>query len=248
LRKNQEDDVTSHFSFLNVKAFVIIMEDTPIKLYYYKATGRANQIRLTLAAANIDFVDVHPASFPPTPEEKEGWRKLGGNTTTNIPMLQIGDKCYSQSLAVLKVAARLGGLVPSEANQEDAYITDKLIADSEDFRIEAYKSFVTWGATKEAADRFINEVVPLHFGNIERQLKEKGSDFFVGDKLTVADIAIYDAVINFGESRIPGDSLSEFAALKAWTKRVEASPGIAKYLLSEQYAGLMKFDESTLGY
>lgn len=225
-----------------------IMEDRPIKLYYYKATGKANQIRLTLAAADIDFTDEYPAAFPPTPEEKLAWRKLGGNATTNVPMLQIGDKYYSQSSAVLKVAARLGGLVPDENNHEAVYFTDKLIADAEDFRIEAYKSFVTWGATKEAADNFINEVAPLHFGNMERQLKEAGSDFFLGDKLTVADITIYDAVVNFGKNRIPGDSLSEFGALKEWIKRVEASPGIAKYLKSEQYSGLMKFDNSTLGY
>jgi len=219
---------------------------TTTKLYYYKATGRANMIRLALAAGNVPFEEEHPNDFPPTPEEREAWKKLGGNITTNVPMLQIGDKYYTQSSAVLRVAARKGGLMPSD--EEELYLTDKLIAEAEDFRTESYKSFVIWGATKEAADNFINEVVPLHFENMERQLKEAGTDFFVGDKLTVADISLYDAVVNFGSDRVPGDALEKFGALKEWTKRVENNAGIAKYLASDEFAGLMKFGPSSLGY
>mmetsp|Transcript_13828 Transcript_13828/g.20750 ORF Transcript_13828/g.20750 Transcript_13828/m.20750 type:complete len:264 (+) Transcript_13828:28-819(+) len=224
-------------------------EQAPIKLYYYKATGKAHQIRLALAAANLDFTEVPAASFPPTPEEKALWRKLGGNNTTNVPMLQVGDKFYCQSAAILRTVARMGGLMPANENDIDAmYFTDKLLDDAEDFRSEAYKSFVSWGATKEAAENFEKVVVPLHFTNMERQLKEAGSDFFLGDTLTVADIAIYDAVANFATSRIPGDALSEYGALKAFVKRVEANPGIAKYLKSDGYAGIMKFDLASLGH
>ena len=224
-------------------------EQAPIKLFYYKATGKAHQIRLALAAANLDFTEEHPASFPPTPEEKAQWRKLGGNSTTNVPMLQVGDKFYCQSAAILRTVARMGGLMPANEKDIDAmYFTDKLIDDAEDFRSEAYKSFVSWGATKEAAEHFENDVVPLHFGNMERQLKEAGSNFFLGDTLTVADIAIYDVVVNFAFNRIPGDALSEYEALKEFVQRVEANPGIAKYLKSEEYAGIMKFDLASLGH
>ena len=79
-----------------------------------------------------------------------------------------GDKFYSQSSAVIRVAARKAGLMPSD--EEELYTTDKLIADAEDLRTKAYASFVTWGASKESADIFLNEVMPLHFGNLERQL------------------------------------------------------------------------------
>jgi len=218
---------------------------TSAKLYYYPATGRGNQIRLTLAAGNIAFEDVF-ATFPPSKEQKEEWRKLGGNTTTNVPMLQFGDKFYSQSSAVLRAAARKVGLMPSD--EEEKYTADKLIADAEDLRTKAYGSFVIWGASKETAEKFVSEVVPLHFGNMERQLNESSGDYFIGDKLTVADIAIYDAVMNFSSNRIPGGvAFDGFDALKAWTKLVEANSGIAKYLASEQYAKIMKFGPATLG-
>lgn len=91
-------------------------------------------------------------------------------------------------------------------------------------------------------------MVPLHFGNIERQLKEAKSTYFIGEKLTIADISIYDAIVNFGTSRLPEDVMGNYSALKAFVAKVEENPGIAKYLKSEQFAGLMKFDKSTLGY
>ena len=219
---------------------------TTIKLFYYKATGRGNQIRLAFSAGNVPFVDEYPSGFPPTKAEKEAWQKLGGNTTTNIPMLQIDDKYYSQSSAVLRVAARKANIMPTD--EEEVYIADKIIADAEDLRTEAYKSFVVWGAPQEAADAFISKVFPSHAGNLERQLKEAGTDFFIGNTLTVADIAAYDAVVNFGTNRIPGDALEKFQMLQKWVERVEATPGIAKYLSSSEYAGLAKFSAETLGY
>lgn len=103
-----------------------IPEGTEVKLYYYKATGLANQIRLALAAANIDFTDEYPAGFPPSTEDKELWKKIGGNSTTNVPMLTIGDKVYTQSMAVMKVIGRKANLLPKG---EDEYICDKLLAD-----------------------------------------------------------------------------------------------------------------------
>lgn len=215
----------------------------PVKLFYYNATGRANHIRLTLAAANIPFEEENPKGYPPSSEQKEKWRKLGRNTTTNVPMLQLGDKYYTQSSAILRLVARKGGLMPDESNHEAMYTMDKLIADAEDFRLEAYKSFVLWGASDRDVYHFINKTAPLHFENMERQLKESGTDFFLGNGLTVADVAIYDAVVNFGTSRIPGDSLKKYSVLKEWVKRVESNPGISSYMKSEQYKSLAKFEK-----
>jgi len=217
------------------------------KLYYYKATGLAHHIRLAMSAGGMDWEDVFAGGFPPTDEDKILWQKLGGNSTTNIPMLEMPDgKTYTQSSAVLRVVARMCDLFPTGGDDE-LYLTDKLLADATDFKEGAYKSFVPWGATPEAAESFMNEVVPLHFGNMERILTESGTNFFIGDKLTVADISIYDAVENFACSRIPGDILENFPKLKEFKSRVEENSGIAAYLASEKFQGISKFDKSTLG-
>jgi len=57
------------------------------KLHYHAAHGRGQQIRYTLAAGGIEFEDVCPAGFPPTALETSIWTKIGGNSTTNVPML-----------------------------------------------------------------------------------------------------------------------------------------------------------------
>ena len=131
-------------------------------------------------------------------------------------------------------------------SEDDLYLVDKLLADAEDFRGESYKCFVTWGAPQEAADKFINEVLPLHLGNLERQLKDSKGDYFVGDELTIADVACYDATVNFGSSRVPG-VLDGFPVLKAWVTKVEENEGIKQYLASDSFAGLMKFGPETVG-
>jgi len=231
-----------------------------VKLYYYQVTGRGNQIRLALAAADIPFQDVHPASgFPPRQEEKEAWRQIGGNTTTNIPMLQFVDndgkeQVYTQSHAVLKAVGRRGNLMPAKDDDEGQYMVDKLIADAEDLRSAAYKSFVPWGASEQDAEDYINKIFPLHANNFERQLKlnleQNGTgSYFVGkDTLTIADITVYDVIVNFGTNRFGSrDVLDKFGALKKWIGRIEANERIAIYLASEEYGRIGNFGPSTLG-
>eukprot|EP00553_Chaetoceros_curvisetus_P003605 CAMPEP_0204629124 /NCGR_PEP_ID=MMETSP0717-20131115/17446_1 /ASSEMBLY_ACC=CAM_ASM_000666 /TAXON_ID=230516 /ORGANISM="Chaetoceros curvisetus" /LENGTH=200 /DNA_ID=CAMNT_0051645969 /DNA_START=331 /DNA_END=929 /DNA_ORIENTATION=- len=195
------------------------------KLHYYRAQGRGNQVRLALSAAGIPFEDVYPTcGFPPSEEQKNTWMKIGGNITTNIPMLEMDGKVYTQSMAVSFAVARKGGLMPS--GDDALYITDKLASDAEDFRTASYKCVTTWGASQELADQFVADVIPKHFENFERQLNESGKAFFVTDELTIADILVYDAVVNFGTNREP-NALDGFSALKEWKGRVESNQGIA---------------------
>mmetsp|Transcript_23996 Transcript_23996/g.48561 ORF Transcript_23996/g.48561 Transcript_23996/m.48561 type:complete len:220 (-) Transcript_23996:196-855(-) len=215
------------------------------KLYYYAAGGRAMQIRLTLAASGIPFEDVCASAFPPSAEDRAMWTAIGKNTTTNVPMVVMDDGAvYTQSSAALRAVARRGRLMPT--NDEELYTVDKLIADADDLRAAAYKTFVVWGAPQEEADKFISTVLPTHLENFERQLKGSSGDYFVGDKLTVADLTVYDAVVNFGANRVPG-ALDDFKALKAWTERVEHNSVIKVYLASKEYSKLYKFGPETLG-
>jgi len=67
-----------------------------IKLHYYKAHGRAQQIRYTLAIGGVEFDNAYPTGgFPPSAEDVGAWREIGLNTTTNIPMLVEGEVVYS---------------------------------------------------------------------------------------------------------------------------------------------------------
>ena len=217
------------------------------KLYYYPATGKGNQIRLALAAGNIEFEDVFPSSgYPPNEEQVLAWRKIGGNTTTNVPMLEMPNgKVYTQSSAIMRAVGRMSNLVPQ--SDDDMYKMDKLIADAEDLRSASYKTFVSWGATKDSYLKFIHDTIPLHFENLERQLVEGGGDYFVlKDKLTIADICVYDAVTNFGNNRCAHNSFEKFPHLAKWVELMESDPGIASYLAGDKYAKVYKFGPESI--
>mmetsp|Transcript_8848 Transcript_8848/g.12591 ORF Transcript_8848/g.12591 Transcript_8848/m.12591 type:complete len:230 (-) Transcript_8848:76-765(-) len=221
------------------------------KVYYYKATGRGNQLRLVLAAGNIEFEDVYSVGFPPTEKQRESWRAIGGNTTTNIPMVVMPNgKVYTQSSAAIRAVARTtSNLMPT--SQDDLYMTDKLLADAEDLRSNAYKAFVPWGASEESANKFAEKEMPNHLINLERQFNEYAPDspyFLHSSSVTLADVVVYDAVTSFASNLVHEDILEQHAPnLKKWVKQVEKDPGIASYLSSEAYNEIMKFSPQLLG-
>ena len=109
------------------------------------------QVRLVFAEAGIEFVD---DSFDMKSEEsKQAFfakcRGLGGNLTTNIPMVFIDGQYITQSLAVLKYLARKYGLYPSDAQGQ--YVVDNLIETANDLRSLNYKGLVRRPAQESQA-------------------------------------------------------------------------------------------------
>merc|ERR1711957_836677 len=177
---------------------------------------------------------------PPAEGQKEKWIELGGNTTTNVPMLETADgKTYTQSSAVLRYAARKGSLYP--ADEETAYAVDNMIAAVDDFRTAAYKPIfpALMGAPDAAsiAD-FKDNCIPLHFGNFERILGDK--DYFCGDSVTVADMTMFDVLNNFSFNLFPSVK-ANFEKLSAFYDRIAALPNVSAYMASEKYTALMAF-------
>jgi len=208
------------------------------ELHYYGAQGRGQQIRYALAAGGIPWDDVS-APFPPPDEVKAKWLALGGNLTTNVPMLILDGKAYTQSSAVLRHVARKGGLMPADAELQ--YEVDNIIAAVDDYRTEAYKAIfgVLMGAPDVAQKvETLKDTLPKHFKNFERLLGDH--DYFVGDQLSVADLTAYDILTNFSFNLFPSLK-AEFATLAAFADRIAAVPEIAAYIASEKFTSLMAF-------
>jgi len=234
-----------------------------VKLHYFNATGRANQIRLALAVGGIPFEDVFADGFPPSDECRAKWAELtNGNTTFAVPILTTDEgtdkqQVYLQSSAILRAVGRMGGIQMKLDNDPDgdraSYLTDRAIADAEDLRSASYKGWTMFGATQEAADNFAKVALPKHVANIEKQLIASGSDYFGGSSvLSLADIALYDAVVFSGRNLITGIEGIEDPCgpvLTAWIARVESNEKIAAYQKSDQYTTLgMVGDKAVLGY
>ena len=103
---------------------------------------------------------------------------------------------------------------------------------------ESRKLFVNIGDLKKKIHAYNTTILPHHLSNFKRQLKLKEGGYFIGDSLTLADVACYP-VVHFSLDRFPR-SLDSYPELEAWKGRVESNEGIKKYLASDEYAGLMK--------
>ncbi len=234
-----------------------------IKLHYFNGTGRANQIRLALSAAGVEFEDVFTKDYPPTPEEKAYWAQLTNNNTTfAVPILTLDEgtenqKVYVQSSAILRKVARLGNLKMTLESDEDgdnvAYLTDRAIADADDLRTASYTSFVFFKASQEKSDNFAKVVFPKHVKSLENQFVSAGGDYWGGSStISLADVTLYDAIVFFGLRIIDGIEGIENPcgpALTAWIERIESNKGIKAYLESDRFKNIaMKPDKSALGY
>merc|ERR1712176_1337195 len=125
-----------------------------------------------------------------------------GNSTTNVPMMTVGEQVYTQPNAILRQAAYMAKLElqPLEdlGEGQAEYLQDKLLADADDLRSASYKAISVFGATKTESDKFITEVFPLHAKNLERQFLAGKKPFFYSDTLSVVDISVYDVIVSNG--------------------------------------------------
>lgn len=212
-------------------------EEMP-ELYYWPARGRGEQIRLCLAAGDVEWVDKN-FSFADGDAAREAFfaacREMGGNSTTNVPMLKVDGVFYTQSSAVLRLVARKVGLMPT--SPEHQYQCDNLISAVDDYRSVAYKPLPMFGGGEAQKKQYVEVDMPKHLGNLERLLE---GDHFVGDALTVADITVYDGLSTMAVQLVPG-CLDAFPKLKAFFEKVKEVPGIAKWQGSPEHAKLMAF-------
>jgi glutathione S-transferase len=220
---------------------------TSIKLYYWPATGLAEVIRLLLADSGIEWEDVNfersqgVYSSPTSLGEIAGSAayaeycaacrapEKGGNATTNIPMLEVDGKFYTQSSAVYNLVARRVGLYP--AGVEEAFVVDNVLAHVADAKGLTYGAMM--GSLSE--DKLRGTELPKHVGNLERLLGDKA--YFAG-AFSLADVSVFDCLYNFFEPQTGAvlGATSNYPRLTALCLRVKARPGIAAYLGSAQCA------------
>ncbi|CAN0262349.1 unnamed protein product, partial [Pylaiella littoralis] len=156
-----------------------------ITLNYFGIPGRAEATRIALAYAGKEFDD-NIMGFPEYGKSK--WAGKG------LPVLEMDGKEYTQSMALLRYAGKLGGLYPEDPLT--ALKVDEIVSIAEDVMAQLFK---TSGASddsiaKEILDGKVKTLLEVLIGKIKDN--KSSTQFCVGDSLTIAELQVHAMILN----------------------------------------------------
>ena len=192
-------------------------------LYENPVSGNCHKVRLILGLLGIE----HERRVLSVTDHSERVEVLGGlSPTLNVPTVVLDDgRALAESNAILCYFAEGTEYLPDDS-YERAQVLQWMF-------FEQYKH-----EPGVAVVRFWDSIAPAELTPppgldekradgwvalkaMERHLRER--DYFVGERLTVADIALFAYTHVAHEA---GFDLEPLPAVRAWLRRVEAQPGI----------------------
>ncbi len=201
------------------------------KFYYWPMRGRGEQIRLLLHELGQKFEDIH---IKPD-GEFQTLKKQGANTLyfKSVPMLQDGDFKLVQGPVIMNYLGRKHGLMSNDLQL--AAKTEAIVLGAEDMRMAYFRAF---GDSEEAIVKqklFVKEQWKARWLPSWNELLELNGDtgFFIGNQLTQADLAVWDAMDAIVD-RIEGAGFDDYDRLVKFYESISCRPGITGYLNSRK--------------
>ena len=191
-------------------------------LYDSPVSGNCYKVRLLLAHLAVPYerrtVDVVDRSDRP--------RVLGGlNPALRVPTLVLDDgRPLAESGAILWYFGEGTRFVPEDRYQR-AQVLQWMFFEQYDHEpaIAVVRFWVAYSGRAEAfADRLEERRAAGYRALAAMEAHIDGRDFFVGDDLSLADIALYAYTHVAHEG---GFDLVRYPAIRAWLRRVEGVPG-----------------------
>jgi len=199
------------------------------QLSYFPARGRAELTRLLFIQAGVKFEDVRIA-FDEFKELKAGGKLPFGQ----LPTLETDGMVLSQSGAIARFVADQVGLAPSTAAEQAQ--ADMIIEGVKDLHEKLAK--IRWEQDeekkKEMKKEMFEKTLPTQLGYFEKLLKSNndGKGYFFGDKLTYADLGVFDlwnSTLAKGKPEVP-EELKANSLLREHYKRVMAEPSVLEWI------------------
>jgi glutathione S-transferase len=211
------------------------MVDGKPTLVYWNIVGLALPIRLALAYACVDFVDVRIDAGDPKgdnfnkayPPSKAG--KLSKIMPfVNLPYFLDGDGvAIAQTNTILRFVARKYGLVSSQEHMTD-YFCDHL-AD-----IESEMTRFMYGKSAEAVLQWYKTSAPVILAKFSEILKNGGKPFLTGVTPRIDDFRLYSVLhkLCMVQEDLGSDETKPIVTddLLEYMKRVKEIPKIKEYL------------------
>ncbi|XP_072050122.1 hematopoietic prostaglandin D synthase-like [Amphiura filiformis] len=194
------------------------------KLIYFNMRARGEVARLLFTLAQVEFQDIR-IEYP-----SEEWIKLKPTTPLGqLPVLEVDGQRLVQSKAIFKYLAR--EFVYGKSNWECAEI-DGIMDTCEDFHTPITPILRSEGSEKaKLLQTYQEETLPQILNGLE-SLVPDGHNYFVGEKLTVADLSAYcDIELASIIAEIPiNELLHKYPKLSAIRSHVESNDRIASWV------------------
>eukprot|EP01120_Amphizonella_sp_Union-15-10_P006495 TRINITY_DN20_c0_g1_i1.p1 TRINITY_DN20_c0_g1~~TRINITY_DN20_c0_g1_i1.p1 ORF type:complete len:208 (+),score=48.46 TRINITY_DN20_c0_g1_i1:49-672(+) len=196
------------------------------RITYFPVRGRAEIIRLTLAAAGVEWEE-----NPVNPEKLGQLKQSGDAPFGQVPLYHEGDFTLAQSNAIARYIARKHHLYGKD--DKEAAIIDMIVDGHIDLTNKVIPLLYP-SVNKEGIEKFGKETAPVWAGYFEKLLAKNngGKGWAVGDKLSLADISLYLLVESYELHGFGGSSSAPL--LFGLKDRVAAVPSLAAYIKSEK--------------
>lgn len=201
-----------------------------LRLTYFDSPGRAEPVRIALFAAGLPFED-RRLKFP----EFMALKQQGAFPLGSVPVLEVDGRPMTQTGAMLRYAAHLGGkgLYPSDARA--AFVVDSVIDTLNDTVSHALTpSLFERDMEKKLEMRRALVAGPLSAAlrYLEGLAAESEGPFLVGAELTVADILVGVTVKQYRSGALDGigpEVLEPYPRLRAIGDAFAAHPAVVSW-------------------
>merc|ERR1712109_158547 len=201
-----------------------------IKIYYFDFPfWRAEVARLALHLGNVPFENVKV-----TFADRDSLKEAGKAPFGAFPTMEVDGKVVAQTGAIARYCGKLGGFYPKDDDFAAAKI-DEIIDTATDITNLIGPTMRMGDAEKsEARKALASDKLPMYFSALEAMMKENGSTgFFVGDKMTIADIAMWRLMGWFKGGALDGistDMLDKYPLLTKSFDDTDSHPKIKAWM------------------
>ncbi|XP_053390457.1 probable glutathione S-transferase 7 [Mercenaria mercenaria] len=191
------------------------------KFEYFDGRGRGELTRYVFHAAGKDFDDSR-YTF-------EQWASVKPSAPFGqLPILHVDGKRLAQSGAIARFLAREFGLAGK--NSWEQGLVDQYM----ELAVDMFKEVIKWYFEKDEEKKReclknLREVVyPKYCGLFQNALEQNGGKYFVGNDLTLADLAVLD--IFDTPMHHTSNIMDSFPKLKAHRERIASTANLASYI------------------
>ncbi|TMW63432.1 hypothetical protein Poli38472_002373 [Pythium oligandrum] len=197
------------------------MTPPALKFSYFSFSGRGEITRLALVYGGIPFEDDR-VDFVTFGELKQTC-PLG-----QLPLLEVDDKTFPQSMAIARYAGRLAGIYPTDPLA--ALKVDVVLETMMELLVEVVQ-FVHHNMEAAEKEKKRSELtkarLPQIYSSIEKHVE---GEYLLGNVISLGDLHLFDITSNMVQPNFPDFDLASFPKVQGIINAVASTPSIAKYM------------------